>query len=289
MNKPDYTKLDYFPDMICPHCGAILKCKPKIDEKPCFGEDLDYTHYETVRCPKCKISGSSLHYSFESPNAWKIPKDIPVTITEAQSKYIKYLASHFGILRVPYIINKEVAATWIAQYVELLVEETRFDLYIQTIEALLTSHGYPVQYTENYCGVCPKYLEFQKMYWHDDGKFSCYANLYIHFFVDERNFVFSLRTSPISIENKEVQTIANDFLNLPSALADIKNTILTRPLYPPKEVARKYLEEHKGFIPRFSISFITHETPKQRATSIPYPEEEYMPSTDDFDEIGGID
>lgn len=286
MSKPDYTKLDYFEEVICPHCGAILKCKSKIDEKSCFGEDPDYTHYETVRCSNCKISGSSLQYNLESPNAWKIPKDIPVTITEAQSKYIKYLASHFSILRVPYIINKEVAATWIAQYVELLVEETRFDLYIQAIEALLASHGYPVQYTENYCGVFPKYLEFQKKYFRDDGKLTFFADLYIHFLVDKRDFVFSLTTSPMSIESKEVQTIANDFLNLPSALADIKNTLLTRPLYPPKEVARKYLEEHKNFTPRFSISFITHETPKERATSIPYPNEydDYIPSTDDFNE-----
>lgn len=277
MNKPDYTKLDYFEEVICPHCGAILKCKSKIDEKPCFGEDLDYTHYQTVRCPDCKISGSSLQYNFESPNAWKIPKDVPVTITEAQSKYIKYLASHFGIIRVPYIINKEVAATWIAQHVELLVEETRFDLYIQAIERLLEDYGYPVRYTENYCGVCPKYLEFQKHYFHDDGKLSSYADLYIHFLVDKRDFAFSLKTSPMSIENPEVQTISNDFLNLPKALAEIKNLILTEPLYPiypSKEVARKYLEEHKNFTPRFSISFITHETPKERATSVPCPEEE---------------
>lgn len=298
MNKPDYTKLDYFGEVICPHCGAILKCKDKIEEHSCFGEDLDYTHYETVRCPNCKISGSSLPYNFESPNAWKIPKDVPVTITEAQSKYIKYLASHFSILRVPYFINKEVAATWIAQYVNLLVEETRFDLYIQVIEKHLKAQGYPVQYTENYCGVCPKYLEFQKKYFHEDGNISSYAILYIHFLVDKRDFVFSLTTSPMSIESKEVQTIANDFLNLPLVLADLKDTLLTRPLYPPKEVARKYLEEHKGFTPRFSISFITHETPKERATSIPFPEEaevmigrraeagaldEYIPDNVDFD------
>ena len=273
MSKPDYTKLDYFEEVICPHCGAILKCKSKIDEKPCFGEDLDYTHYETVRCPDCKISGSSRDYILEAPDAWKIPKNIPITTTEAQSKYIVYLARHFN-KHVPYIINKEVAATWIAQYVDLLVEETRFDFYIQAIERLLEEHGYPVRYTQNYCGVFPKYLEFQKKYFRDDGKLTFFADLYIHFLVDERDFAFSLTTSPMSIENPEVKTIADDFCNLPSALADIKNILLTRPLYPSKEVARKYLDEHKNFTPRFPISFITHETPKERATSIPYPEEE---------------
>lgn len=273
MNKPDYTKLDYFEEVICPHCGAILKCKSKIEERSCFGEDLDYTHYDTVRCPNCKISGSSLHYTLESPDAWKIPKDTPKTVTEAQSKYIVYLAHHFN-KHVPYIINKEVAATWIAQYVDLLVEETRFDLYIQAIERLLEVYGYPVQYTENYCGILPKYLEFQKKYFHEDGNISLYADLYIHFLVDKRDFVFSLTTSPMPIEDTEVETIANDFRNLPKALADIKTIILTKPLYPSKEVAHKYLEEHKNFTPRFSIDFITHETPKERATSIPYPEEE---------------
>lgn len=249
----DYTKLDYFNSTFCPNCGKLLKTNYHDDGSNYF--DLDeyrgsYNSWETCRCKECKISGDgsrSSDYSLSNPNAWKFPKDYNVTVTQKQLNYIKYLAEHFH-KHVPYISNKELAISWIGQFVKLLEDEKREELNDKNIIKVFKKYGY------DYCGKQDLHDGQKINELHFNKKIRAAADsydntvIYLYYNTDTKELTTGQRTGKLD------KVLLEYYINALNKLPDDMNKIindLNKLTYPTEQAGKEQIEKDKQQLKEF--------------------------------------
>lgn len=236
----DYTKLDYFNQTFCPHCGKILKgknhCIGGIGYDDEYGFDDSYI-YETFKCKDCNISASTEEYHISDIRAWKFPKDYKVSVTRKQTNYIKYLSNHFKCIRdTPIITNKELATKWIGQFVKLLEEEKREDLYIKDITAVFEKYGY------DYCGVChndDKDLRFSNKHSFEEHYSPCLSIYY-----NKETKTYTAGSQSGILDSNTLPIYISIISKVPEDMEKILKEIELIP-YPNEQTAKDKLEQDK--------------------------------------------
>lgn len=222
----DYNKISN--QVFCPHCGKLLKGKKHSAICSWFGDDPDDDYgetYETFKCKECNISASTMYFPISDIKAWNFPKDYQTTITPKQYNYIKYLGRHFKCL--PVITSKELATEWISQFVKLLEEEKREELYIKAITEVFKKYGY------EYWRVCnsSKELMYEVLDWGT-----------IYYNKENKTYTVGLQSG--SLDKETLPIFINTITKLPTNLNSIMEEI-NQIEYPDEQAGKDKLEQDK--------------------------------------------
>ncbi len=223
MGEINYTKLDWFNQIFCPHCGKLLKARTHIVAHGtglgCFCDDPEYDTYETYTCSDCGIKANTRDHRISEIEAWKFPKDYQPSITVAQSNYITFLSLHFNdiVRERPVITNKQLATLWISQFVNKLNEENLNKIYEEKIKELFRAIDFgPSSYNKNNINL----LAFE----HEESfnDYSKYVRIYLYFNKETHEI-----TSEVSSSNVKIEALYSYLKTLDIQLQKLKANVNT--------------------------------------------------------------